>query len=96
LGKNEVQGEAKYQLLYKTDMGVEEFMTKFHEDNIIDMKVQITLSDGSVHMMHVCEILNATVTNFEIDGEEVITQEEESKKKITKLNDRNSVIKIAI
>jgi predicted PolB exonuclease-like 3'-5' exonuclease len=93
---NVVQGTVKYDLLYKTDMSMEKFMTKFHQDNIIDMKVIATLSDGSVHTFQVCELLEGLVTSYEVDGEEMITEQIEDKKKITKLNNKNSVIKIAI
>jgi predicted PolB exonuclease-like 3'-5' exonuclease len=96
MAKNEVQGIVKYSLIHKTDFGLEEFVNKFNQENIIDMKVVATLSDGSVHTFQVCELLEALITNFEVDGEEVITEEPENKKKITKLNNRNSVIKLAI
>jgi hypothetical protein len=96
MAKNEVQGIVTYHLIHNTDFGIEEFTNKFHQDNIIDMKVIATLSDGSVHTFTVCELLRATVTNFEVDGQEIITEQEENKKKITKLNNTNSVIKIAI
>jgi hypothetical protein len=96
MGNNEVQGIVKYHLIHKTGMNMEEFMTKFHHDNIIDMKVTATLSDGSVHTFQVCELLEALITNFEVDGEEMVTEQEENKKKITKLNSKNSVIKIAM
>jgi hypothetical protein len=49
--KNEVQGTATLHLIMNTDMDEETFTNKFHEDNIIDVKVQVTLSDGSVHMI---------------------------------------------
>jgi hypothetical protein len=49
--KNEVQGTATLHLIMNTEMDEEIFTTKFHEDNIIDVKVQVTLSDGSVHMI---------------------------------------------
>jgi hypothetical protein len=91
--KNEFQGKVEYNLLYKTDMGMEEFMLKFHQDNIIDMKVLATLSDGSVHTFNVCELLKAVITSFEVNGEEMVFDDVENKEKITKIN---SVIKIAI
>jgi hypothetical protein len=92
--KNLVQGTVMYHLLHETNMSMEEFMAKFHQDNIIDMKVHCTLSDGSVHIFQVCELLKALITSFEVDGEEMIHGESEEKEKITKLN--TSVIKIAI
>jgi hypothetical protein len=91
--KNEVQGTVKYNLLYKTDMNMETFMTKFHQDNIIDMKVTATLSDGSVHIFQVCELLEAAITSFELDGKEMVYEDIKDKEKITKMD---SVIKIAI
>jgi hypothetical protein len=96
MANNEVQGVVKYSLIHKTDFGVEEFMNKFNQDNIIDMKVVTTLSDGSVHTFQVCELMEALITNFEVDGEEIITEQPENKKRITKLNKKNSVIKLAI
>jgi hypothetical protein len=96
MSNNEVQGIVKYSLIHKTDFGLEEFVNKFSQENIIDMKVVTTLSDGTVHTFQVCELLEALITNFEVDGEEIITEEPEDKKKITKLNNRNSVIKLAI
>jgi predicted PolB exonuclease-like 3'-5' exonuclease len=96
--KNLVQGKATYQLLHETGFSLEEFLTKFHQDNIIDMKLNVTLSDRSVHTFEVCELLEALVTSFEVDGEEMIVEDKtaEEKKKITKLNLVNSVIKLAI
>jgi hypothetical protein len=96
MSNNEVQGIVKYSLIHKTDFGLEEFVNKFSQENIIDMKVVTTLSDGTVHTFQVCELLEALITNFEVDGEEIITEEPEDKKKITKLNNRNSVIKLVI
>jgi hypothetical protein len=93
--RNEVLGTVKYKLIHNTNMSMEEFFTKFHQDNIIDMKVTATLSDGSVHTFHVCELLEALITSFEEDGKEMIGDIKE-KEKITKLNNRNSVIKLAI
>jgi hypothetical protein len=77
---------------------MEEFLMKFHQGNIIDMKLNVTLSDGSLHTFEVCELLEALVTSFEVDGEEMIVENNtaEEKKKITKLNLVNSVIKLAI
>jgi hypothetical protein len=48
---NEVYGEATLHLIAKTELNEELFNMKFHEENIIDVKVQVTLSDGSVHIV---------------------------------------------
>lgn len=93
--KNFVQGEATYHLVHETDYSMEEFLMKFQKENIIEMKLLTTLSDGSVHTFTVCELLKAVVTSFEVDGEEIMEDSIE-KKKITKLNLTNSVIKLAI
>jgi hypothetical protein len=90
---NEFQGKATYYLYHRTGMGMEEFLHKFHKDNIIDIKVTATLSDGSVHNFAAVEMLEALITNFFIDGEEVFSNDIENKEKITKIN---PVIKLAI
>jgi hypothetical protein len=90
---NEYQGKVSYHVLYNTDMKMEEFMNKFHQDNIIDMQIQITLSDGSLHTVQVCDLLDAVVTSYVEDGEEVFNNDIIEKEKITNMG---SVIKIAI
>jgi hypothetical protein len=60
---NEFQGTATLALLHETDMTPEEFLIKFHEDNIIDAKLQITLSDGTVHTLSVCGIVKINMTD---------------------------------
>lgn len=90
---NLVQGEATYHYLYETEMNMEEIMVKYHPDNIIDMKLSIMLSDGSVHKVQLCNLLKATIESFVVDGEEMYEEDIKDKEKITKIN---SVIKIAI
>ena len=90
---NLVQGEATYHYLYETEMSMKEIMVKYHPDNIIDMKLTIVLSDGSVHNVQLCNLLKATIDSFVIDGEEVLEEDIKDKKKITEIN---PVIKIAI
>lgn len=90
---NEVQGQATYHIIHNTEFGAEEFLYKFHPDNIIGIKLHFTLSDGSVHIMDVCEILEATVSSFQSDEGEDMTISEIEKEKITK---SSPVIKIAI
>lgn len=51
--KKVIEGVAEVFLTTETSMSVEEFMNKFHPENIIDQKLQLTLSDGSVHMIDI-------------------------------------------
>jgi hypothetical protein len=96
---NIAQGTAAYHLLYQTDMNMEEFLHKFHEENIIDQKVMVTLSDGSVHTFHVYEYIKGIISSFIVDDEETIDDEIDMKnvinlkEKVTKLD---SVTKIAL
>lgn len=96
---NEVQGSATFHVLYKTDMNVEEFIHKFHEDNMIDQKLVVTLSDGSVHTFQVYEYIAGIVNGFLVNGEETIEEDInmknviDLKEKATKLD---SVTKIAL
>jgi ethanolamine utilization protein EutQ (cupin superfamily) len=97
--KNEVQGKATIEVYYKTTMSVEEFLQKFHKDNIIDQKQIVTLSDGSVHTFQVCDMTDAFITSFLVDDEEIVEDVIEMNKvidieeKVTKLD---SVTKIAL
>lgn len=96
---NEVQGSATFHVLYKTDMNMEEFIHKFHEDNMIDQKVVVTLSDGSVHTFQVYDYISGIVHSFIENGEEMVEEDfkmknvVEIKEKVTKLD---SVTKIAL
>jgi hypothetical protein len=90
---NIIQGEASYHYLYETEMSLEEIMAKYHPDNIIDMKLTIMLSDGSIHKVQLCNLLKATIDSFIVDGEEMLEEDIKDKEKITKMN---PVIKIAI
>jgi hypothetical protein len=97
--KNEVQGTATLDMLFKTDMSVEEFLHKFHKDNIIDQKVIVTLSDGSTHTFEVYDMVNSIVTSFIVDDEEMVEEDipmnkvVDIKEKATKLD---LVTKIAL
>lgn len=51
-------GTAELYLTKVTNLKPEQFEVKFHEQNIIDAKLQLTLSDGSVQLIDVMEILN--------------------------------------
>jgi uncharacterized protein YihD (DUF1040 family) len=88
---NEVQGELKLYVLQETDLNLTDFLIKFSKENIIDAKLQIVLSDGSVHTLHVCDILERMMINsFLIDGKDVIQTEIKATKQET------SVAKVAI
>lgn len=91
--QNEFQGTATYDLLYRTNMGLEEFLNKFTPDNIVDMKIHATLSDGSKHIIQVCEIVKAVLNSFTVNGDEVVMEDLTEKEKITKTG---SVIQLAI
>jgi hypothetical protein len=82
---NEVQGVLKVYVLGETEFNLKDFMRKLHDSNIVDSKLQITISDGTVHEFNVCEYLEATIQSFIIDGEEVISEEINQKEKVTKL-----------
>lgn len=100
MGNNEVQGSVTLNLLYKTDMNVEEFLHTFNDDNIIDLKVVVTLSNGSIHTISCAEYVKGIINSFIVDDEELVEEEidmknvVELKKKVTKSND--SVTKIAL
>lgn len=85
--KNQMQGNITVHILFDTDFSVEEFLVKFHEDNVVGGKLKLIISDGSTHVMDVCRIEKEIVTNFFIDGEEL-----EYKKEVTELE--NPVTKI--
>lgn len=84
---NEVQAELKVYILQQTEMGVNEFITKFNEGNIINMKMEITLSDGSVHQTQLCELLDGVIKSFIVNGEEQIEEDINKTEKIAKLSD---------
>lgn len=88
---NEVQGTVTLNVLQMTNLNVKEFLTKFHEDNIIDTKVLLTLSDGSVHTFHVCEVIRAIITSFMINDEECVPTENEKASKPVNLLTKISV-----
>jgi hypothetical protein len=90
---NQFQGKGCYQWLYNTELNAEQLLTTFHPENIIDMKMTITLADGSVHKVQICDILDVQITDFMVDGEEVFSSDIEDKEKITRIN---PVIKLAI
>lgn len=96
---NEVQGSATFHVVQKTNMSVDEFFHKFHEDNIIDQKLTVTLSDGSVHTFQVCNMENPIITSFIENDEEMVEEDIQMnkvvqiKEKVTKLD---SVTKIAL
>jgi hypothetical protein len=72
---NEVQAELKVYVLGETELGVNDFVRRFHESNIVDSKLQITISDGTVHEFQVCEYLEAVIKSFSVNGEDVISEE---------------------
>lgn len=96
---NEVQGLATFHVLYKTNMSVEEFLHKFNENNIIDQKVVVTLSDGTQHTFQVYEYIAGLINSFVVNDEEIVEEDidmkniVEIKEKVTKLD---SVTKIAL
>jgi hypothetical protein len=84
---NEVQAELKLYVLQETDFDVNEYITKFNESNIVNVKLEITLSDGSVHKTSICEMLDGVIKSFIIDGEEKITKDMNKKERIAKRSD---------
>lgn len=74
---NTVQGSTTLYFLQETTLSREEYATKFNHENIIDMKLQITLSDGSVHMVSIMEVLDGKVVEFLEDEEKEKTTETE-------------------
>jgi hypothetical protein len=82
---NEVQVELKLYTLQQTEMDLNEFMNKFNDCNIVDTKLQVTLSDGSIHYAQVYDYLEAVIKSFLVDGEETIQEDINNKEKIAKL-----------
>lgn len=62
---NKVHLSTKLQLFINTDYSQEQAAIKFHPDNIVDVIVYITLSDGSVHKTSYAEFTSLTQEFFE-------------------------------
>lgn len=89
----EVQGEIKLYVLQETELTIKDFLTKFHKDNIIETKLQFVLSDGSIHALHVCDLLEGIIKSFIVDGEDMTN---EIKELVTKSFETKIVANIAI
>jgi hypothetical protein len=82
---NEVQGIVKVYLLGETEFDLNEFVKKLHHSNVIDSKLVLTISDGTVHELQVCEYLEAIIKSFTVNGEETINEEIDQKENVAKV-----------
>lgn len=70
--KNTMVGKVTLTVLFDTDMDIEEFLTKFTEDNFVGGKAKFVISDGSEHEMDICNVEDGIIDSFMIDGEETV------------------------
>jgi hypothetical protein len=56
---------ASFYLRIETDLTEEEYNNKFNKETIAASKVELTLPDGSVHMVSLADILSYDTEEFE-------------------------------
>lgn len=53
--KQFAHGKGNFTLFFPTDFSEEEIRSKFDPDSILDVKLNVTLADGSVHTLEAYE-----------------------------------------
>lgn len=70
--KSEAHGLASVYLINKTELNEEKYRTKFDQENIVGVKIEITTSDGKVH--NVNAFLGELTWNEFINNKEIATK----------------------
>jgi hypothetical protein len=71
--KKSVHLSASFYLLFETDLDLEEFQNKYHQENIIDSKVEFILPNGDVHKAVFAGLEDLKIVDFE-DNKEKATE----------------------